>query len=47
MQPEEYERFMDGGGVRQLVAELSMQVYILKKQLYQVWNKGEICLDEG
>ncbi len=32
--------------LRQLVAELSRQVHVLKKRLYRVWNKGEVCLGE-
>ena len=32
--------------LKQLVAELSLHVYGLKKWPYQVWNKGEVCPSE-
>jgi hypothetical protein len=32
--------------LKQLVAELSLQVHILKKQWHQTSNKGEVCSDE-
>ncbi len=32
--------------LRQLVAELSLQVHVLKKRPYRVWDKGKICPDE-
>ncbi len=32
--------------LKQLVAELSLQVHVLKKWPYRVWHKGEVCLGE-
>jgi transposase len=32
--------------LKQLVAELSLQVHVLKKRQYRVWNKGELYPDE-
>ncbi len=32
--------------LKQLVAELSLQVHVLKKRPYRVWNKGKVCPDE-
>ena len=32
--------------LKQLVAELSLQVHVLKKRRYQSWNKGEVCSRE-
>lgn len=32
--------------LKQLVAELSLQVHILKKRLYRVWNKREVHSSE-
>ena len=32
--------------LKQMVAELSLQVYVLKKRLCQIWNKGEVYSGE-
>ncbi len=32
--------------LKQLVAELSLQVHVLKKRLYPSWNKGEVYAGE-
>ena len=32
--------------LKQLVAELSLQVHVLKKRPYRVWNKGKVLPDE-
>ena len=29
--------------LKQLVAELSLQVHVLKKRLSRGWSKGEVC----
>ena len=36
----------DNGRLKQLVAELSLQVHVLKKQPYRIWNKGKVCSNE-
>ena len=32
--------------LKTLVAELSLQVHVLKKRQRRVWNKGEVCPGE-
>jgi transposase len=32
--------------LKQLVAELSLQVHVLKKRQLPIWNKGEVCTGE-
>jgi len=43
---EVHELKRENARLKTLVAELSLQVHVLKKRQCRVWNKGEVCPGE-